>query len=109
MNGTIGEIFWIFVMLALLQPWLRQKMLDTARMRLIHRIEQQRKSRLILLVHREETMSLLGFPIFRYIDVSDAEEAMRPIRMTDQLVPIYLRLPTPGGVALISLKIARAT
>jgi len=108
MNGTIGEIFWIFVMLALLQPWLRQKMLDTARMRLIHRIEQQRKSRLILLVHREETMSLLGFPIFRYIDVNDAEEVIRAIRMTDSSVPIDLMLHTPGGLALASLQIARA-
>jgi ClpP class serine protease len=108
MNGSIGDIFWIFLMFTLVQPWLRQKMLDTARIRLIHRIEGQRKSRLILLVHREETMSLLGFPIFRYIDINDAEEVIRAIRLTDPSVPIDLVLHTPGGLALASLQIARA-
>src|SRR5262249_54085422 len=108
MNGSIGDIFWIFLMFTLVQPWLRQKMLDAARIRLIHRIEGQRKCRLILLVHREETMSLLGFPIFRYIDINDAEEVIRAIRLTDPSVPIDLVLHSPGGLALASLQIARA-
>ena len=42
MNGGIGDIFWIFMMLSMLQPWLRQKMLEAARIRLMHRIERQR-------------------------------------------------------------------
>ena len=63
MNGGIGDIFWIFLMISMLQPWLRQKMLDSARVRLMHRIERQRGSRVILLVHRQETMSFLGFPV----------------------------------------------
>jgi len=46
------------------------------RARLIARIERLRRSRVILLVHRQETMSLLGFPLMRYIDVNDAEEVL---------------------------------
>jgi ClpP class serine protease len=108
MGGGIGDIFWIFLIIAMLQPWLRQKMLDSARIRLLHRIERQRGSRVILLVHRQETMSFLGLPLFRYIDINDAEEVIRAIHLTDENVPIDLVLHTPGGLVLASLQIARA-
>jgi ClpP class serine protease len=108
MGGGIGDIFWVFVMMSMLQPWLRQKMLDSARVRLMHRIERQRGSRVILLVHRQETMSFLGIPLFRFIDINDAEEVIRAIHLTDENVPIDLVLHTPGGLVLASLQIARA-
>src|SRR3954451_21270308 len=107
MNG-IGDVFWIFLMLSMLQPWLRQKMLDWGRVRLMHRIERQRGSRVILLVHRQETMSFLGFPIFRYIDINDAEEVIRAIHLTDDELPIDMVLHTPRGLVLASVQIARA-
>jgi len=106
MSG-IGDVFWVFLMLSMLQPWLRQKMLDSGRVRLMHRIERQRGSRVILLVHRQETMSFLGFPVYRYIDINDAEEVIRAIHLTDG-VPIDLVLHTPGGLVLASVQIARA-
>jgi len=108
MSGGIGDIFWIFLMISMLQPWLRQKILETSRTRLMHRIERQRGSRVILMVHRQETMSFLGFPLLRYIDIDDAEEVIRAIRLTDEDVPIDLVLHTPGGLVLASLQIARA-
>jgi ClpP class serine protease len=108
MNGGIGDLFWIFVMLTMVQPWLRQKMLDYSRVRLMHQIEKQRGSRVIILIHREETMSFLGFPVLRYIDVNDAEEVIRAIRLTDDNVPIDLVLHTPGGLVLAAVQIARA-
>ena len=43
MNG-IGDIFWVFLIFSMMQPWLRQKMLDTARVRLMHKIEKKRGS-----------------------------------------------------------------
>lgn len=108
MNGGIGDIFWIFLIVSMLQPWLRQKMLESARVRLMRHIERQRGSRVILLVHRQETMSFLGFPIFRFIDINDAEEVIRALYLTDDDVPIDLVLHTPGGLVLASLQIARA-
>jgi ClpP class serine protease len=104
----IGEIFWMFLMLSMLQPWLQQKMLESARIRLMRRIERQRGSRVILLVHRQETMGFLGFPLFRFININDAEEVIRAINLTDPAVPIDLVLHTPGGLVLASLQIARA-
>lgn len=105
---SIGDIFWLFLMFSMLQPWIRQRMLEAARWRKIEEIERKRGSRVILLIHRQETLSLLGIPIFRYIDIHDAEEVIRAIHLTDKSVPIDLVLHTPGGLVLASLQIARA-
>lgn len=102
------NILWLFLMLSAIQPVIKQRMLEASRLRLIQRIEKQRGSRVILLVHRQETMSLLGFPVFRYIDVNDSEDVIRAIHLTDPEVPIDLVLHTPGGLLLPSLQIARA-
>src|SRR6267378_1473875 len=83
MPMTPGDILWIFFMLSALQPVLKQRFLEAARQRLIARIESQRDSRVILLVHRQETMSVLGFPILRYIDVNDSEEVLRAIHLPE--------------------------
>src|SRR3977135_3442018 len=105
---SIGDLFWLFFMFTALQPVLRQRMLDAMRTRKIAQLERQRNSRVILLVHRQETMRLLGFPLVRYIDINDSEEVLRAIQMTDDDVPIDLVLHTPGGLVLAALQIARA-
>ena len=103
-----GDLIWFFFLFSAIQPVLKQRFLDASRRRLIAKIERQRKSRVILLVHRQETMSFLGFPVFRYIDVNDSEEILRAIHLTDRSVPLDLVLHTPGGLVLASLQIARA-
>ena len=105
---TFVNILWIFFVVAALQPLLRQRMLDAMRKRKIAQLEAKRSSRVILLVHRQETMSFLGFPLMRYIDVQDSEEVLRAIHMTDDDVPLDIVLHTPGGLVLAALQIARA-
>jgi ClpP class serine protease len=105
---TPADVLWLFFLLSALQPWAKQQYLEASRQRLIAKIERQRKSRVILLVHRQETMSFLGFPVLRYIDVNDAEEILRAIHLTDPAVPIDIVLHTPGGLVLAALQIARA-
>src|SRR5436189_785926 len=95
-------------MLSALQPVIRQRMLDAMRMRKIAQLERERSSRVILLVHRQETMKLLGFPVMRYIDINDSEEVLRAIHMTDDDIPLDIILHTPGGLVLAALQIARA-
>jgi ClpP class serine protease len=102
------DIFWMFFMLSALQPVIKQRFLEASRKRLITQIERERKSRVILLVHRQETMSFLGFPVFRYIDVNDSEEVIRAIHLTDPEIPLDLVLHTPGGLVLAATQIARA-
>src|SRR5216683_6000250 len=105
---TPGDVLWLFFLFSALQPALRQRLIEASRQRLIAKIESQRKSRVILLVHRQEQMSFLGFPVFRYIDVNDSEEVLRAIHLTDPDVPLDIVLHTPGGLVLAALQIARA-
>jgi len=105
---SVGDLFWLFFVFSAIQPVLQQKMLEAMRTRKISQIERERKSRVILLVHRQETMRLLGFPIARYIDINDSEEVLRAIQMTDDDVPLDLVLHTPGGLVLAALQIAKA-
>ncbi len=104
----MDQIFWLFFMLMALQPAMSQRFLEASRKRLIGQIERDRRSRVVLLVHRQETMSLLGFPVARYIDVNDSEEVLRAIHLTDSKVPLDLVLHTPGGLVLATTQIARA-
>src|SRR3979409_2675852 len=105
---TPGDIVWMFFVFSALQPVLKQRFLDASRQRLIAKIERQRHSRVILLVHRQETMSLLGFPVYRYIDVNDSEEVLRAIYLPDAAVPIDIVLHTRCGRVLAATQIARA-
>jgi ClpP class serine protease len=105
---SVGDLFWLFFVFSAIQPVLQRKMLEAMRTRKISQIERERKSRVILLVHRQETMHLLGFPIARYIDINDSEEVLRAIQMTDDDVPLDLVLHTPGGLVLAALQIAKA-
>ena len=102
------DLLWVFFLLTALQPMLRQRMLDRSRGKLIRDLEQARKSRVIALVHRQETMSLLGFPLARFITIEDSEEVLRAVQLTDPDVPIDLILHTPGGLVLASEQIANA-
>ena len=105
---SIGDLFWLFFIFSAIQPMLRQRMLEAMRVRKIAQLESERKSRVILLVHRQETMRLLGFPVARYIDINDSEDVLRAIQMTDDDVPLDLVLHTPGGLVLAALQIAKA-
>jgi ClpP class serine protease len=102
------DIIWFLILFSTLQPILKQKFLAAARQRLISRIERERGSRVIVLIHRQETMGFLGFPVFKYINIEDSEQILRAVEMTDPDVPLDLILHTPGGLVLASVQIARA-
>src|SRR6476660_6146599 len=105
---SFGDFVWLFFIFSAIQPTLQQRMLEAMRVRKLGQLEGERKSRVILLVHRQETMRLLGFPIARYIDINDSEEVLRAIQMTDDNISLDLVLHTPGGLVLAALQIARA-
>ncbi len=106
--SNLWNIFWIFLMLAMIMPLIKKKMLDSARTNLIRRLEKKRQSRVITMIHRQESMAILGFPLFRYIDIEDSEEVLRAIRLTPKDMPIDLVLHTPGGLVLAAEQIALA-
>ncbi len=105
---NFGDFIWLFFIFTSLQPIITQKMLEASRLRALRRLEELRRSRVIALVHRQETMSLLGFPIVRYINIEDSEQILRAIKLTDKSVPIDLIVHTPGGLVLAARQIAHA-
>ena len=105
---SISDLFWVFFIITSLLPAIQKRMLQAARLKLMRQFEQERDSRVITLIHRQETMALLGFPIYRYIDVDDSEEVLRAIKLTDDDVPIDLIMHTPGGLVLAAEQIAHA-
>jgi ClpP class serine protease len=101
-------LLWLFFIISSLQPVVQQRWLESQRMRAFARLEKKRKSRVIGLIHRQESLKLLGIPIARYIDIQDSEELLRAIQLTDRTVPIDLILHTPGGLLLAAEQIAMA-
>jgi ClpP class serine protease len=87
--GTM-DVLWTFFIISALQPIVRQRFLDASRTRLLAQLGRKRRSRVIALVHRQETMSLLGFPMARYITLEDSEEILRAVQLTDPDVLIDL-------------------
>jgi ClpP class serine protease len=106
--GNILNLVWVFFLLSALIPALTKRATDARRRMFMNLIERKRGSRLITLIHRQETMSLLGIPISRYIDIEDSEQVLRAIRLTDENVPIDVVLHTPGGLVLAAEQIAKA-
>ena len=69
---------------------------------------RSRESNVITIIHRQETLSLFGLPIARYIDIDDSEAVLRAIRLTPDETPIDIVIHTPGGIALAATQIAYA-
>jgi ClpP class serine protease len=104
----IGDIIWLLFIFSALQPLVQQRVLLLRRIQAIRSLEKHRDSRVITLIHRQESFSLFGLPFSRYIDIEDSEEVLRAIELTDPKMPIDLVLHTPGGLVLAAEQIAHA-
>jgi ClpP class serine protease len=108
-TGLISTLFWIILLgSTLLGPFFTQRRLEAMRLTLMGRMQKNRGSRVITLIHRQEALSLLGIPLSKYINIEDSEQVLRAIRMTPDDVPIDLIVHTPGGLVLAAEQIALA-
>jgi ClpP class serine protease len=101
-------LFWVIFILAAVIPVFQRRLLELKRLQFINRIEKKRGTRVITMIHRQESLNILGIPIARYIDIEDSERILRAIRLTDPDVPIDLVIHTPGGLVLAAEQIACA-
>ncbi len=108
MNFNFSDLFWVILVIASVQPAWQKQTTELRRMQALKEFEKQRNSRVILLIHRQESISLLGIPLSRFISIEDSEQILRAIRLTPPNVPIDLILHTPGGLVLATEQIARA-
>ena len=98
----------IAVVLIAIQPFLQARLIAGARRRALERLSRERDATVITLIHRQETISLLGVPLMRHIDIDDSESVLRAIRETPAGRAIEIVLHTPGGLVLAARQIAAA-
>ncbi len=108
MKFDFSTIFWVFIILMVLQPLLMTRILAMRRADAIRRLEKSQGTRVITMIHRQEKRSLFGFSIARHIDMEDAQTIIAAIKETPKDIPIDLILHTPGGLVLAAMQIARA-
>jgi ClpP class serine protease len=102
------SLLWLLFILASLQPAIQRQATLMQRRHALSVISHKREATVITLIHRQEALSLLGFPVVRYIDIDDAEDVLRAIRETPPERPIEIILHTPGGLVLAAQQIAAA-
>jgi ClpP class serine protease len=104
----LGNLFTVLLFALVVVPIVQQWALATRRARALSALQQTRGTRVIAMIHRQETVGILGVPLYRFIDVDDSEAVLRAIRLTPEETPIDLVLHTPGGLVLASEQIAYA-
>ncbi|KUK61968.1 MAG: Uncharacterized protein XE01_0657 [Synergistales bacterium 58_81] len=102
------DLFWIFILFFFVFPMFKQWNLERMRVAMIRKLEKKRGSRVITLIHRQESVGFLGVFARNYINIEDSEEILRAIRMTSSDTPIDLIVHTPGGLLLAASQIAAA-
>src|SRR3979411_3196368 len=102
------SMLWLFFVIDSLQPAFARQVLLLQRRRALVVISRKRQATVITLIHRQESLSLLGFPVVRYIDIDDAESVLRAIRETPSERDIEIILHSPGGLVIASQQIAAA-
>lgn len=105
---TIRTVFWIAIVVMVLQQLSGPARLAGARADALDDFQQQRHSRVIAMIHRQDTVSFFGVPVSSSIDIEDSEAVLRAIRLTPPEQPIDLILHTPGGLVLAAEQIAHA-
>jgi len=106
--GTARAVFWVLLVLLVLKQFLGIRSVEKARDELLRGFEQDRKSRVVALIHRQDDVSLFGVPVSSHISIEDSEAVLRAIRLTPPDQPIDLILHTPGGLVLAAEQIAKA-
>ena len=99
---------WLVVVYMVVQQVFGPYWTNAARTNVLEQFQEQRKSRVIAMIHRQETISLFGVPVSNYINIEDSEAVLRAIRLTPAEQPIDMILHTPGGLVLAAEQIAKA-
>jgi ClpP class serine protease len=101
-------LFWVVLVVIVLQQVYGSNRPAGARASVLERFQQERKSRVIALIHREDTVTIFGVPVSSSISIEDSEAVLRAIRLTPEDQPIDVILHTPGGLVLAAEQIAMA-
>jgi len=108
MSFDFSTLFWIFIVIMVLQPLFTARWYVVRRAQAIRAVEKLHGTRVITMIHRQEKRSLFGFAVARHIDLEDAQTIIAAIKGTPEDMPIDFVIHTPGGLVLAAMQIARA-
>jgi ClpP class serine protease len=100
--------FWLTLLVIVLLQVFGSRGPDKQRGALLTQFEGERKSRVIAMIHRQESASIFGVPVAGSISIDDSEAVLRAIRLIPPEQPIDIILHTPGGLVLAAEQIAKA-
>ena len=100
--------FWLALLAILLVQVFGGRGIEKQRSAALGQIEEARRSRVIAMIHRQESESIFGVPVASSITIDDSEAVLRAIRLTPPEQPIDVILHTPGGLVLAAEQIAKA-
>src|SRR2546421_193482 len=100
--------FWLLLVVVIALQLFGSRAPDKQRAAMLGAFEQERNSRVIAMIHRQESASILGVTVAGSISIDDSEAVLRAIRLTPPDQPIDIILHTPGGTVLAAEQIARA-
>src|SRR5881397_928453 len=100
--------FWLLLAVIVLLQLTGSRGVDRQRAAMLGEFERERDSRVIAMIHRQESASLFGVPVTDSISIDDSEAVLRAIRLTPPEQPIDIILHTPGGLVLAAEQIAKA-
>ncbi len=103
-----GTIFFGLLLAVFLWPQLKFALLQSKRRAIVQKMEKKYDREIITLIHRQETLAFLGLPLFKFIDMDDAEKVQRRIRMMPKHKDVDLIIHSTGGIVLAASQIARA-
>src|SRR5438552_1130931 len=98
--------FWFALLAILLLQLLGSRGQDSQRAALLGNFEKERNSRVIAMIHRQESASILGVPVASSISIDDSEAILRAIRLTppDQPIDLILQhMPEKPAVQLATI------
>jgi|GEM_PF-113531 len=105
---VLKTILVVVVLVSFFLGVAKHHFLEKDRKSIAERMALERGSVVITMVHRQETVGLLGIPMKQYIKVEDAESILRAIRNVPPGKPIDMIIHTPGGILFSAYQIARA-
>ncbi|NLO57974.1 MAG: hypothetical protein GX110_04475, partial [Synergistaceae bacterium] len=90
-----GSSLWIlFLFIFIIVPQMKQQMIKWRRINALRNCEKRRGTRIITLIHRQESMGFWGMFSRNFINIEDSEEVLRAIRLTSDDTPIDLIVHT---------------
>src|SRR2546421_4306669 len=100
--------FWLLLVVVIALQLFGSRAPDKQRAAMLGAFEEARKTRVIAMIHRQESASVLGVTVAGSISIDDSEAVLRAIRLTPPEQPIDIILHTPGGLVLAAEQIAKA-